>query len=133
MSHANVEVVRAGYESFVATGEFAEQFVTADFVWDMSNFRGWPEQAIYEGRDGARRFLEDWLDAWEGWELEVDSLHDAGEKVVALVRQRGRSKSSGLPVEMCFAMVWTVRDGKQTRMEMYADPAEAIEAAGLQQ
>jgi ketosteroid isomerase-like protein len=33
---------------------------------------------------------------------------------------------------MCFAQVWTVRDGKEIRMEMYADPAEAIEAVGLQ-
>ena len=127
-----MELVRAGYESFRATGEFAEQFVTPDFVWDMSKFRDWPEQQVYEGADGARRFLVDWRDAWEDWEIEVDSYHDAGEKVVALLRQRGRSKASGLPVDMCFAQVWTVQDGKQTRMEMYADPDEAMEAVGLQ-
>jgi ketosteroid isomerase-like protein len=132
MSHANVQIVRDGYEAFRARGEFAEQFVTPDFVWDMSKFRGWPEQQVYEGPEGARRFLTDWADAWEDWELEVEELHDAGEKVVAVVHQRGRSKTTGLPVDMCFAQVWTVRDGKEIRMEMYADPAEAIEAVGLQ-
>jgi|SRR5438067_8461801 len=80
MGQANVEIVRAAYESFQATGQFAEQFVTPDFVWDMSKFRGWPEQQLYEGADGARRFLADWLDAWEDWELEIDQLHDAGER-----------------------------------------------------
>jgi ketosteroid isomerase-like protein len=45
---------------------------------------------------------------------------------------RGRSKTTGLPVDMSFAQVFTVRDGKQTRMEMYADPAEALKAVGLE-
>ena len=34
---------------------------------------------------------------------------------------------------MRFAMVWTLRDAKDTRMEMYRDPTEALEAVGLQQ
>jgi hypothetical protein len=32
---------------------------------------------------------------------------------------------------MHFAQVWTLRDGKQSRMEMYASPGEALEAVGL--
>jgi hypothetical protein len=31
---------------------------------------------------------------------------------------------------MLFAQVWTVVDGKVTRMCMYSDPAEALKAAG---
>jgi ketosteroid isomerase-like protein len=33
---------------------------------------------------------------------------------------------------MRFAMVFTLRDGLETRMQMYADPAEALEAVGLE-
>jgi ketosteroid isomerase-like protein len=33
---------------------------------------------------------------------------------------------------MLFAMVITLRDGLQTRIEMYADPAEALQAAALE-
>jgi hypothetical protein len=33
---------------------------------------------------------------------------------------------------MSFAMVWTLRDGKRTRMEMYSDIPEALKAVGLQ-
>jgi ketosteroid isomerase-like protein len=97
----------------------------------MSNFHDWPEQQVYEGAEGARTFLSEWTDAWEDWELEIDALHDAGDSVVALVRQHGRSKAGGMPVEMSFAQVWTLRDGKEARMEMYSDRGEALEAAGL--
>ena len=131
MSEENIEIVREGYERFVATGELAADLATDDFVWDMSNFHGWPEQQVYEGVDGTRGFLSAWLEAWEDWQLELESLHDAGEKVVALVRQRGTSKAAGMPVEMSFAQVWTLRERKQSRMEMYSDRNEALEAAGL--
>ena len=132
MSQENVEIVRKGYERYRATGEFADEIVTDDFVWDMSNFHGWPEQQVYSGAAGARAFLEGWSGAWEDWELEVDALHDAGDRVVALLHQRGRSKAAGMPVEMFFAQVWTLRDGKEARMDMYSDSDEAFEAAGLQ-
>jgi ketosteroid isomerase-like protein len=131
MSQENVEIVRDGYERFRVTGDLAEEIATEDFAWDMSNFHGWPEQQVYEGVAEARIFLREWTDAWEDWELEIDSLHDAGDRVVALLQQRGRSKAAGMPVEMSFAQVWTIRDGKQARMDMYSDPAEALAAVGL--
>jgi len=53
MSQENVEIVREGYERFAATGELEPDLATDDFVWDMSNFHGWPEQQTYEGVDGA--------------------------------------------------------------------------------
>ena len=77
--------------------------------------------------------MADWLDTWEDWEIELEQLVDAGDDVVAVVRQRGRSKATGLPVDMHFAQRWTLRDGMQIRMRMYANPQEALEAAGLRQ
>jgi ketosteroid isomerase-like protein len=131
MSQDNVEIVRRGYERFATTGDLDPDHASPDFVWDMSNFDGWPEQQAYEGVDGARGFLADWVGAWDDWELEVEALLDGGDKILALVRQRGRSKAAGMPVEMSFAQVWTVRDGKQTRMDMYSDREEAMKAVGL--
>src|SRR4051794_20968867 len=133
MSQENVESVRRGYAHFLATGDFREEALHPDFVWDMSTFRDWPERQTYAGLDGAREFMHDWREAGEDWELEVEDLLDAGESVVAVVRQRGRSKATGLPVEMRFAMVWAFRDGKQVLMRMYASPDEALEAAGLRE
>jgi ketosteroid isomerase-like protein len=48
-----------------------------------------------------------------------------------MLNQRGRSKATGVPVEMRFAQVWTVRDGLGIRMQMFANPEEALEAVGL--
>jgi ketosteroid isomerase-like protein len=131
MSKENIEIVRRGFEHFEATGDFLPELIDPEFVWDMSNFRGWPEQKLYPGLDGAREFMRDWLEAWDDWEFAVESFHDGGDKVVAIVRQRGNSKTTGLAVDMTFAQVFTVRDGKQVRMEMYADPSEGLDAAGL--
>jgi ketosteroid isomerase-like protein len=131
MSEENVEIVKRAYEQFKATGRFVAESAASGFVWDMSNFHGWPEQQVYEGIGETEAFLSDWAGAWNDWELHVEAAHDAGDKVVVLARQRGRSKAAGMLVDMFFAQVWTLRDGKQTRMEMYSDPNEALKAVGL--
>jgi ketosteroid isomerase-like protein len=128
-----VEVVQLGYEHRKTTGDFLDEILASDFVWDMSKFRGWPEQQVYEGVEEARRFVREWTSAFDAWEIEVEAIYDArGDKVVGVLRQRARSKTSGLPVDMRFAQVWTIRDSKETRMEMYADPGEALKAVGLE-
>ena len=127
MSEENLELIRRGYERFLATGEIRAH---ADFVWDVSNL-GWPDQQIYLGVEGATQFLAEWADAWEDWELEVEDYLDAGERVVVILRQRGCSKATGIPVDMRFAQVWTLRDGQGIRMQMYASPDEALAAVGL--
>ena len=65
MSQENLEIVRRRYERLGATGEpFTETETTAsDFVWDMSTFRGWPEQQTYEGVEEARGFLRNWIES----------------------------------------------------------------------
>jgi ketosteroid isomerase-like protein len=63
--------------------------------------------------------------------MDVEALHDAGDSVVAVLRQRGRSKAAEMLVDMRFAQVWTFRDGELTRINTYSDPAEALEAVGL--
>ena len=122
-----MEIIRRGYAHFIATGEVRAH---ADLVWDVSRL-GWPDQQIYPGVEGAMQFNAEWADAWDGWELEVEDYLDAGERVVVILNQRGRSKATGIPVDMRFAQVWTLRDGQAIRMQMYASPEEALEAVGL--
>ncbi len=129
MSQENVEIIRRGYERFAATGEIRAH---PDLVWDVSRL-GWPGQQIYSGAEAANQFNAEWADAWDGWELEVEEYIDAGERVVVIVNQRGRSKATGIPVDMRFAQVWSFRDAQAIRMQMYASVDEALEAAGLQE
>lgn len=133
MSRENVEIVARGYAHFAATGEFIVEGVSPDFVWDMSKFEGWPERQAYAGVEGAREFLAEWTSAWEEWRLDVKRFVDAGAKVIAVAHQEGRSKVSGLLVEMDFAQVWSFAEGLQTRMEMFSDVSQAFEHVGLQE
>jgi ketosteroid isomerase-like protein len=132
MPRSNTEIIRDGYDHFQATGKTSAEITAPEFVWDMSTFRSWPEQQEYDGAEGSERFLATWLSAWDDWVLEAESYHEAGDKVVVVMHQHGRSKASGLEVDMHFAMVWTVLDGLTTRMQMYADPGEAFAAVGLE-
>ena len=127
MSQENVEVIKRGYARWTATREV---LAPDDLVWDVSNL-GWPGQQIYRGREGADQFNAEWAAAWDDWEMEIEDYVDAGERVVVIFKQRGRSKVSGIPVEMRCAQVWTLRDGVGIRMQMYANVDEALEAVGL--
>jgi ketosteroid isomerase-like protein len=127
MSEENVEIVRRGYAHFRATGEIRAH---PDLVWDVSTL-GWPDEQIYSGPAGAMQFNAEWADAWDDWEVEPEDYIDAGERVVVIVNQRGRSKSTGVPVHMRFAQVWTLRNGQAIRMQMYASVEEALEDLGL--
>jgi ketosteroid isomerase-like protein len=127
MSQENVETIRRGYEHFRATREIRAH---PDLVWDVSKL-GWPDQQIYSGPEGAMQFNAEWAAAWDDWDLEAQDYIDAGERVVVILDQRGRSKATGIPVEMRFAQVWTLRDGQGIRMELYASVEEALEAVGL--
>jgi ketosteroid isomerase-like protein len=131
MSQENVDVILRGIEYFREHGDFTDENVSPDFVWDMSTFAGWPEKQVYEGLDGAREFMRVWLEAWEDWEIEMVEIHDAGDQVVAVMRQRGHSRSTGLEVDMVFAQVFVFEDGLQTRMRMYASGEEGLKATGL--
>ena len=129
MSQENVEIMRRGYGHFMATGEVRAH---ADLVWDVSRL-GWPDQQIYAGAAGANQFNAEWADSWDDWEMEAEEYLDAGERVVVILTQRGRSKATGIPVEMRFAQVWTLWDGLGIRMELYANVEEALDAVGLRE
>ena len=128
MSQENVEALRRNYERFVSTGEIRAH---PELVWDVSKL-GWPGQQIYSGPEGANQFNAEWTDAWDDWEFAPEDYIDAGEYVVVIVNQRGRSKATGIPVDMRFAQVWSFREGHAVRMQMYASVEEALEAAGLE-
>jgi ketosteroid isomerase-like protein len=133
VSQENLETLRDAYEWFRVNGTFPAHLVTPDFVWDMSRFEGWPDRQVYEGVQGAEDFFAEWGSAWDSWEPAVEEMHDAGDKVVAILRVRGRSKSSGMLLELSMAHVVTFRDGKQTRTDNYSDPHDALKAVELEE
>jgi ketosteroid isomerase-like protein len=50
--------------------------------------------------------------------VEIHEIYDAGDKVVVVVYQRGRARTTGMTLDMMFAQTWTIREGQLTRMDM---------------
>jgi ketosteroid isomerase-like protein len=87
-----------------------------------------PGGGSFRGLAGARRFVQQWLDAFEELDVQIERLVPVRGHVVACVHQRGRS-TTGVPVELRDGHVWTIAAGKATRVEMYLSHDAAIAAA----
>jgi ketosteroid isomerase-like protein len=135
MSQENVEVFRRAFAEFTRGG-WEPLFGTIwapGIVWDMSP-AGIAGLGTYRGYDELRSFFEDWFSTFpfDEWEQELDDVIDCGdERVIALTRQRGRGSASGVSVELEYAQVITVRDGKIVRVVVYTDRGQALEAVSL--
>jgi ketosteroid isomerase-like protein len=134
MSEENVEVVRGIYDA-VARRDVVSPFevYAEDIVWDVSNARRAfliPKLA-YQGHEGVRQFWRDGLSVFGEVDFDVEELIDAGEQVVAVIREREVGRTSGVPVEASHLAVWTLADGKVIRMRLFDDRQQALEAAGL--
>lgn len=134
MSEANVEIVRHVYDA-IARGDTATVLAAyhPDIEWDFSKspFRDVVRQTVYRGHEGIRSFIrERYEEAFQSVEDHCDELIDAGDHVISVVTSRGRGRASGAEVERTFAAVWTILNGKITRVEWLGSRAEALEAAG---
>ena len=125
MSQQNVDLLRRAYEWF-ARGDVASvldvmtddiQFVVAE---NSLFYRGTPyvgKQEIAEkvfGRVGSE---------WDGYWVDAEKLHDAGDVVVMQGRYRGTYKATQRTTDAQVVHIWTVRDGKLAKMEQYVDTA----------
>ncbi len=85
----------------------------------------------YSGVDGFREAIDDWLSPWKEFRFEIEDLIPAGEKLVLLVRQIGKTKHGGVEVAADSGTVWWVVDGQLRRASFYLDRRDALKAAGL--
>jgi ketosteroid isomerase-like protein len=127
----NIDVVRESWDAWLRgdlDGVLASY--APDSIWEM-HFRDWPERP-YVGPGGVRRFLSEWLEVWDAFEVGVDEfLVGPDGRVLALAWQRGRGRHSGLAMDMKWGQVVTVRDGEIIRVDNYEDRGEAFKAVGL--
>jgi ketosteroid isomerase-like protein len=127
MSRENVDLVRRGIESVDAFWAMLDDHV----VWDLRNMPGPDLSGVVVGRDAVIEGSRRYWGTWEEYRLDAEELIDAGSSVVVAMRERGRGKGSGIPVERRWAQVWTFSRGRIIRWEMFPDKAAALEAVGL--
>ena len=130
MSQANLDVVRVAYDALASGGldRFMEHFT--DDV-DYRAVPGAPDDiGPIQGKEAFRAWLEDWMDTFDGFSMELLEVIDAGEDTVVWVeRFGGRAKRSGVQTDQTIGGVFTIRDGKLARGREYATRAQALEAA----
>jgi len=132
MSEENVEIVRrfcaaSGLTSLES--QMARLHPDIEWVPVQSD----PEYSVHSGHDDVRAWLTSWAEAFPDLRWELDRILDAGnDLVVAFVRLAGRSDATGMDLETpSYAVVFTLRGEKITRIHEYVDSQEALEAAGL--
>ena len=134
MSQENVEVVRRAWDMW-SRGDMDGLFANLDedVVFDTTHMHDWPESA-YVGHAGFRRFLTEWLDVWDAFEVGVDEFITASDgRVVVFFWQRGMGRRSGLAMDVKWAQIVTVRNGKAAALGMYDNRQAALKAVGLEE
>jgi ketosteroid isomerase-like protein len=136
MSEENVDVVRRLYDAATQGDDaLAFELYADDIEWDVRG--AWPGRAVsdlsrvYRGHEGVHLFWRDYLGAFERYDFTVEELIDAGDQVLAVVREHAAGRLSRIVLDNVVYALWTVRDGKLARMRLYPTREEAFEAAGL--
>jgi ketosteroid isomerase-like protein len=130
MSKRNVEAVRRGIEAFNRRdldGFLREMHPDAELDWSRS--RGL-RSGIYRGKAEIKRFWEELFDHFEEIKVRPERFIEAGEHVVVPDRSFARGRA-GIRVEAANTMVFTLRDGKLVRQQLFQETEEALEAVGL--
>lgn len=128
MSQANVELVRAIYERFRA-GDTDAALALHHPEIEVHDRPEVPDPQVYRGHEGVLRSVSVSRETFRGLDIEPEELHDAGDRVVAVIRIQGRGRESGIPIDERLAHLWTIRDGKAVRMVVYSSLDEALREA----
>jgi ketosteroid isomerase-like protein len=139
MSTASQELVRALYAELLSGGsgrdferrltdEALARFLDPRIEWVPA-----PDSLLavdsYRGFEGVRRFWGEFVSNWETYGVELVGIDDVGDDQVAVVvHVAGRMHE--LEVEDTRSSLLTVRDGRVIRVDSFADPEGASQAAG---
>ncbi len=138
MSQDEVEIVRRALDGWAAVGydmqKVEDFFAVADPEIEFDISRTNPEAEVHRGREGMIAALEQWVETWDDYDAEVLEVIDAApDRIVTVIRERGKLKESDAWVEHTRGAVWTIRDQKVVRYDEYQDRQQALDAAGLRE
>ena len=145
MSQENVEIVRNALVAFnaftrgelqgQAVEEAAARISDPQVEWHLHDELTAPD--VPQHLRGVPAIIEAWERYSRPWaDLAVEALEfieAPDDRVVTPMRQSGRDRESGVSMELHFFDVWTIRDGKVRKLELFRHRADAVEAAGLRE
>jgi ketosteroid isomerase-like protein len=137
----NVEVVRSTIDALNAfhrgelSGEAAAELADPQIEYHWHGERTMPDQPQHlRGASEFTAFGEQLRSTWDDLTTEPLELIEAPpDRVLTFIRQSGRGRESGVPIEYHFFWLCTLRDGKVRKIETFRHRADALEAAGLRE
>jgi ketosteroid isomerase-like protein len=141
MSQENVDLVRRLYAELASGGsvqEFEKRLSDEALSAFLDPGIEWvpvPDSLMavdrYRGFDGVRQYWREFVSAWDEYRVEPLRFYGDGDQVAVVVHIVGRTH--GVEVDETRSSLLTIRDGRVTRVEAFADPDGAREAAGLRE
>jgi ketosteroid isomerase-like protein len=132
MSQDNVDVIVDQFEATNA-GDFDRAM--SHYAEDVELFvspGAFLETGTFSGREAVGRWFANWFATFEpGYRFEIEEARDLGDRVYLDASHSGRGRTSGAKVSGRTGYLYTLRDGKIVRGELYATPAEALAAAAV--
>jgi ketosteroid isomerase-like protein len=125
-----IEMVRGLFEQF-NRGEIAAAMEKVDPELEVETSASWPDHDVFHGHEAALGLLTTIFEAFEEYHVEPRDFVVAGDQIVVTVRQTGRGKGSGVPLDYDMFQVLTMRDDKVVRMRVFESREAALTAAGL--
>jgi ketosteroid isomerase-like protein len=83
----------------------------------------------YRGREALLEWMDEGDDVFDDFSIDLLEVEDVDGHVVASMRQRGRGKASGAEVDDHITHVWTLADGRATRLQSFASREDAVRYA----
>jgi ketosteroid isomerase-like protein len=129
VSGENVDFIERGFEAFNERGvEGILPFIHPEFeATTPPNLASEPD--TYRGHDGIRRWFDSFDEVMDGIRWDAHDFQQAGDKVVVEFTLRARGKTTGLDFGQDAVMVWSMRDGKAIRVELFESLDDALRAA----
>ena len=117
---ANVEVVKKGFERFLA-GDIPGfiELLSPDIEWDHRGPEGPPFNRMYNGRNGAAEFFKTLGESEEAIVFEPREYVGDGDRVLTLGYFKWKVKSTGKEWDSNFAFAYTVKDGLVTHWQPF--------------
>jgi ketosteroid isomerase-like protein len=129
MSQRNVEILRDTYAAF-NRGEMPLASFTTDFELDATDAS--PDGGVMRGVKAVESEMQVYWSSFNDFHVEIEEvIHADDERVVCVVRDRGRIPGSDAELSSRFFNVFTFREGKVTRLSFHTDRNSALVAAGL--
>jgi ketosteroid isomerase-like protein len=131
MAKEDIERLERAYKSFNTNDrEAIYEWLDPEIEW--VNPPDSPDHGVWHGHDGVATWIHDFLDPqFETARFEPEEYIDLGDRVLVLCRAVVIPHGGTVEMNAPFAHLVTMRDGLATKLQMFSDRAQAMEAAGL--